>query len=180
MQPSEVAVHEAGAEADGLPLLEVVINALGAAAEAGVAGVEASVVIEVMNAHLKASGDEPFAEVIGDGVSAFGNKVKGGSESGGQLQLGEGTDASQAIGTFDIVRKDEGEFVTLRPTGPIRRRLGCRGEDGPMGTGALAGSASTDAAKGHAEAPRQKRLEGVVEPVAHAYREGVAREVGAK
>jgi hypothetical protein len=55
VQPIEIVVHEAGAEADGIPLAQIAVDFLGILLKVSARGVELAVVMEVVDADFKAT-----------------------------------------------------------------------------------------------------------------------------
>jgi len=62
VQPVEVVVHETGAEPDGIPLFQVLVDLLGAATEVLAVPIELAVVIQVVDADFEAVVKKPRAK----------------------------------------------------------------------------------------------------------------------
>ena len=123
VEPVEIAQHEAGAKAAGVPVFEVAVDLCGAATESLAGPEEFAVMVEVVDTDFEAVLDQCVTELTGGDVFlTFGDQVERGAKSEYLFQLHELLAFGQADGTFNIMGKNDGEFLALRPTGPA---IGC-------------------------------------------------------
>ena len=76
---------------------------------------------QVVHAHFETVLGQLRAQVGWHAVGAFGDEVEGGTEAQFHLQLHKGAAFIEAGRSFDIVGKDDGKFLSLRPARPTLR-----------------------------------------------------------
>jgi hypothetical protein len=96
MHPIEVMEHEPRSEADGIPLFQVTVDALGALPEQFAGAVQLAVVPVIMDPDLEAILSKPGAEVVRHPVLALGDEIERGPEPKRHLELSEGADFAEA------------------------------------------------------------------------------------
>src|SRR5664280_892978 len=119
-----------------------------------------------MHAHLETALREPGAQIRRHNVGTLGDEVEGGAEPQLHLELRELAALLQSLGSLDIVGQHEGELLALRPAGPTLGRTGGRFVDRPDVSAGLLLPTAKEPADGHAHAPRDKRLELIVDTLA--------------
>jgi hypothetical protein len=152
MEPIEIVEHEPGAKADGVPGVEVVIDAGGFFEELFFGGVEFSIMMEVMNSDLEATGGEPMAERIGTLIGTLGDKIERGAEAVKHFQFSELLDAIESALGFDIVGENEGKGVMVWPAGKMGWGPESGGIDGPEVMGRFGEGSGVETAEGATEA----------------------------
>ena len=81
--------------------------------------IEFAVVVEIVNADLEASIEEPLAERRGHHVVAFRNEVEGGTETVSHFHFGQCAHLVHSDLALDVVGQDEGEAFAIRPSRPV-------------------------------------------------------------
>ena len=119
--------------------------------------------VEVVDTDFESVLDQGVTELPGGGVFVtFWDQVKRGAEAEFLLQLHELLAFGQADGAFNIVGKNDCEFLALGPTGPA---IGCFSGgriDGPNVLVQPQFASSGKSAHSHPEPPREVGFEMVV------------------
>jgi len=104
MLPVEIVEHEAGAEADGTPGFEVVIDPFGVFQEGLVGAEEFAIVMQVVDPDFEAAFFELLQKDGIDLVIAFRDEIEGRAEPEAGLKVGELLGLVVAALAFDIMR----------------------------------------------------------------------------
>ncbi len=131
MQPLEFVKHVRRSKADGIPFLQILINLLRALFEIPMRLIKPCVVMKVLNTHLETTLREPLAQLHGNGVPAFRNKIERRAESIFHFHFGKLPHALDASLTFYIVRQNQCKLLPFRPSGPACGRTSGRFIDRP-------------------------------------------------
>src|SRR6266567_1206176 len=118
MQPVEVMAHEPGPEPDGIPFVEVMIDAFGGGPERRPRTIELSIVSQVVHPDLKSIRGQEVTKRFGSRISSFGNKVERRTKTQALLQFHQLMAPIKSLCSFHIMGQDEGELFSPRPTVP--------------------------------------------------------------
>jgi hypothetical protein len=126
MKHFQVVVHAGTAEAYGAPFFQGAVDFDGLLPENRFGAEWIVVMVQAVDADFEAAVRQVSAQYGGDGVITR-NKIEGGAETEALFHLRELHAIFEAVRNFDVVGKDEGEFLSIRPVGDLGIWLGNMG-----------------------------------------------------